>query len=347
MLLIAGHSERRAHGAGIGTPAPPHSYTPVGRVLQREALIAEVERRLVYRVVRPVRSVLEVGIERERVDQLARVHPLLRVPKRLVFLERTHQLWAEHLAPQLRAPLPVTVLTGQRTAQFDADVRSFVDVGAVGLDAFQRTEVEAAAGVHASIAKVAVPRAGVAEFLPQLADPARVFAEPLWWYGGIFPAFDVGRLARGPRGRSEAGLAHGPHRLLFGGSAADLDTRVTRRGTYGVLDERLDFVLTECTEFRQHPSAALGQPGERFHVHIAHAHIAGEYVVDTLDTNDTWELPELRRKVGRGEDIFVAEHEQPAVRRPLHQLQRRLGDRDKGGLAADQRARDVGSALLE
>ena len=68
---------------------------------------------------RPARADAQVLVEPVRSDNLARVHPVLRVEDRLELAERPGELGAEHLGQQLAAALPVAVLAGERPAQLD------------------------------------------------------------------------------------------------------------------------------------------------------------------------------------------------------------------------------------
>jgi FAD-dependent oxidoreductase family protein len=96
-----------AHASGRGADEGP---VVVG--------VGEVRRAEVHRL--PVAAEPQLGVERIRVDHLARIHPPIGVEDRLQALESLDQALAEHDWKELAAGLPVAVLARQRPPIADA-----------------------------------------------------------------------------------------------------------------------------------------------------------------------------------------------------------------------------------
>ena len=80
---------------------------------ERAAVVGEPQRRR-DRQPRPGRA--QVGVERRRVDEYARVEQVVGVADRLDRAEQPQRLRVVHQRQQLRARPPVAVLAGQRAA---------------------------------------------------------------------------------------------------------------------------------------------------------------------------------------------------------------------------------------
>ena len=98
---------------GRGRDALADPGAAVHGVGHRAAVVGEPERRR-DRQPRPGRA--QVGVQRRRVDDVARVQQVLRVADRLHRAEQPDRLRVVHQRQQLRARPPVAVLPGQRAA---------------------------------------------------------------------------------------------------------------------------------------------------------------------------------------------------------------------------------------
>ena len=114
-----------------------------------------------------LRPQAQVGVEGTGVDQLARVHPVLRVPRVLELAERLHQLGAEHDRQQLALRLAVAVLARERAAVLDHQVRRLGEEAPPVRQPGGRAQLEVDARMDAAVAEVAVERSAVAEALDQ------------------------------------------------------------------------------------------------------------------------------------------------------------------------------------
>src|SRR6185436_12631738 len=133
-------------------------------------------------------SPAQVLIDAPRVDQLAGIHAPRRVPGRLEFAERLHQLRAEHHRQELRLRLAVAVLARERAAVLDHQRRRLAEEAAPVRDAGAALQVEVEASVHAAVAEVAVDRRAVAEPSDQRLELAQVVAHAQRVNRRVFPA---------------------------------------------------------------------------------------------------------------------------------------------------------------
>ena len=100
-----------------------------------------------------------------RIDQLAGIHSVVRIPQMLELAECFHQLGAEHLRQQCAARLAVAVLDARdRPAMCHDDVGRAIDEFAELLDAGIGLQVEVDAHVHAPFAEMAAQRTVVVVF---------------------------------------------------------------------------------------------------------------------------------------------------------------------------------------
>ena len=152
----------------------------------------------------------QVGVERTGVDQLAGVHPVLRVPRVLELAERLHQLGAEHDRQQLALRLAVAVLARERAAVLDHQVRRLGEEAPPVREPGGRAQLEVDARVDAAVAEMAVERSAVAEALDQRLEFPQVVAQAHRVHRRVFPAdHRIGALAadveRGRRGTGFCG----------------------------------------------------------------------------------------------------------------------------------------------
>src|SRR5205814_9909971 len=103
----------------------------------------------------------EIRRDRVRLDHLARVHLPVRVPDRLELAEALDELVAEHLRQELRARLPVAVLSGERASEREDEIGRIGEETAPLGDSLSAREVEVPARVDAALAVVAVESAAV------------------------------------------------------------------------------------------------------------------------------------------------------------------------------------------
>jgi hypothetical protein len=289
----------------------------------------------------------EVLVGAVGVDHLAGVHLAVRVPDRLEFPERLHQLLAVHLGQQLGARLAVAVLAGERAAHREHQVRGLVDEAAVLLDAGGGDEVEVDPGVDAALAEMAVEGALVAILVEQLAQGAQVIPDPLRRDRGVLPARPGVRLAGHPGGGAQAGLADGPDRLLLLGVVEDLARRRARLALE-CLDQRaglpLGFLPRLAAEFDQQPAAPLGQQVDVLRVELLPLHVGDQHVVQPLEA-DRPVRHDLGHVVAGRVNVRITEHDQTAGRRAGDEAQGGLQDGDAGPLGAHQRAGHVETVL--
>ena len=166
---------------------------------------------------------------------LSGVHPVVGVEDRFDLFEEGDDLGSEHPGQQLAAGLAVAMLTGQRAAVGDDQVRGAFDEGPVVRDSIPGAHLERDPGVDAALAEVPVQRGlrlRVAEVVEQCAEVAEVVPEAFGRHGGILPAFPGLVLPGGVGSRTETGLADLDQRFLFGGVIEELDVR----GVFGALE---------------------------------------------------------------------------------------------------------------
>src|SRR5690348_4939560 len=134
----------------------------LGRVGERVIILREAEMRR-DRTRSVSGSEAQVRIERPCVDDLARIHAPVRIPDGLELTERLYQLLTKHLRQQLALRLAIAVLTGERAAEGQAEIRGLVHVLAEFTHSLSCLQAEGHARVHAAVAEVAKERVAVAE----------------------------------------------------------------------------------------------------------------------------------------------------------------------------------------
>src|SRR5205085_1568240 len=108
-LLLARHLEARAHRSAIGAPALADADALLHRAREAAAGRGKPEVGRWRRVV-VVAAVAQVLVDAEGIDDLAGVHPAVRIPNPLELCECLNELRPEHLREHLRARLSVPVL---------------------------------------------------------------------------------------------------------------------------------------------------------------------------------------------------------------------------------------------
>jgi len=190
VLLLVSHLVRRAHhGAAVvlvlATLAD--SDTPVGGLAERVAVLGIGEEQRRHRPRCPLAAEPEVPVERRRVDDLARVHPVLGVEQCLDVLEQRDHLLAEHPREELTAGLAVAVLAGQGAAVRRDQVSGSLQEPPVGRHTLGAVEVEGDPRVDTALPEVTVETrtdvGGVAEVRVEPAQVAQVVTEAVDRHG--------------------------------------------------------------------------------------------------------------------------------------------------------------------
>ena len=206
VLLLERRHVARAHRAVVVLAALANADAAERRLRERSVVVRELE-------VRAGILGLVVGAEtqvlrgRVRVDQLARVHLVVRVPDRLELAECPHQLGAEHLRQQRAARLSIAVLARDRAAVADHEIRRPLDELAVRPDAGFAPQVEADLHVNAAVPEVPVVDGLIAVLVQQRAEIAQIAAQMCGRDCRIVPPFPPRRrpgaemAARGPASR--------------------------------------------------------------------------------------------------------------------------------------------------
>ncbi len=111
MFLLARDAEARAHRAAGQAPALAHTNATLQRAREAPAVLrkSKAQRLRCKFEASLLAQVLCGGIG---VDDLAGIHPSLRVPDPLEFPEGPDELFAEHPGKELRARLAVAMLAG-------------------------------------------------------------------------------------------------------------------------------------------------------------------------------------------------------------------------------------------
>ena len=291
-------------------------------------------------------EVLNGIVNPHRIDELAGIHAVVRIPQRLELAEGPHQLRAEHLGQQRRARLAVAVLATERSAKTNDNVGGAVDEFAELLIPFAVEEIEVDAHVHAALAVVAVERAAVTEFVHQLGERAQIVAELCRRHGRILPAFPAVRLAGHKHHRAQRRLAHVPNAGRFlrradvGGWRIGPRLRCARdlfgfgarffRGPRAHLDQQEAHPGRELVQLLQRQSLA--------------AHELDQEMVETLES-DGLVLQRLGNGVGRLECIGESQHREHAIGRAGGQVESGGKHVDASAFRSNQRAGYVEAAL--
>ena len=265
----------------------------------------------------------------------------------LISPEGLGQLLAVHLRQQLGALLAVPVLAGERAAVGDHQLRRLVEELAPVAQTLGRPQVEVDPAVDAAVPEVPVERRAVVVALQQLLEVPQVVAQPIGRHRRVLPARPVVALARDVCRRPQAGLPHLPDLLLL-----ILVVEELHRGRIGVLPQALHAVAGALIglldrvspELDQEPAGPPGKERDLGLVHALGVHVVDQPLVDPLKPHRAV-LEDLGNVVGGVEDVLVAEHQQGAAGRAVHQADGRLEHRGQGALGTDQGTSDVEAVL--
>ena len=209
VLLLAGRHVAGAHRPARRPPALADADAAKQRAREVPSVlpVRELGRRRRRRAADRLAQVLG---DRVSVHDLAGVHPPLGIPDLLEPPERFDQLRPVHLREQLRARLSVAVLSRERPAVGDDEIRRFVEKPPDAGGAFLRLQVEVDPRVEAALPEVAVEVAFVAVLLVEPAQVAQVRAELLRRHRRVLPALPGQRPAGRVRRRAQRRLADPP-----------------------------------------------------------------------------------------------------------------------------------------
>ena len=295
LLLARDHVARAHHALGVGLAALSDADAAQRRVREVAAVVGVGElhgrpRRVV------IRSQLEVDVDRERIDDLARVHLALGIPDALELPEGLHDLGAVLLFEELGALLAVAVLARERAAVADAEVARLLHEVPVALDPVRVAQVEADPRMHAALAEVAVRRALVAVGVVERAQVAQVGPDLRRRNGRVLPAGPVVVPVGRERGGAEAALADLPDRAAvaaFLRRGDDRDALALVAALAGQprderVDPRLALLDRVGAELHEQPRLAvvgLGQLLDRVDVHLQVLLVPDEPLVDALEAD--------------------------------------------------------------
>src|SRR5207237_9628960 len=156
VLFFTRNHVARTHGAALVTPAGADADAAQGRAREapRVRRILELRLRLRGRVVGTKSDIGAAGIW---VDYFSGSHPVARLPDRLEFQKRAHDLVAKHDRQQLTLGLSVAVLAGERAAVFlTRETGGILCERAILVDALRAIEIEVDARVDAALAEMAI-----------------------------------------------------------------------------------------------------------------------------------------------------------------------------------------------
>src|ERR1035441_628514 len=119
------------------------------------------------------RSKAQIFVEAIRIDELARIHLPIGIPKRFELAEGLHQFRAKHLRQKLAARLPVSMLTRDGATVADYEVGGLFHKLAEFSNAFRRFEIVIHARVDAGMTEMSVERTVVVMRLHELAQVAQ------------------------------------------------------------------------------------------------------------------------------------------------------------------------------
>ncbi len=162
----------------------PEPDAPLDALAQVAAVRREREARRRGRAGRGPRPA-QVGGERQRPDDDARVEDVARVPDRLPLAERGEQGRAELAGEELAPRAAVAVLAAERPAVRDGEVRGGRQEPLEAILAARPVEAEPGPQVEAALAEVAVDRPLERVVAEQVAELPDVAGEPVHGDGGI------------------------------------------------------------------------------------------------------------------------------------------------------------------
>src|SRR5579875_1354094 len=318
VLLLERHLVGGAHDGALARVLPTLADADAapGRMRERAAVLRERERRRAEIAGLESRHP-QVRVERERADELARVHPVVGVEDRLQATERLHDPVAVHAGEQLAA-LAVAVLAGDRAAVGDDEVGRLLEEAPEVRPTGSVAQVERDPAVHAAVPEVAVERGqvlvGVAVATVELLEVAQVVAESHGRHRRVVPALVRLRLAGQVRGRAQDALAHAPQGVLA-------RRVVEERDAVGIEADRVEhpprsaigLLERVAAELDEQPGATIGQLSQRVEVLVLEPLVGHEPLIEPLE-GDRLVLRHLGDGVAGLADRRKAEHdERPAA----------------------------------
>ena len=341
VLLVPGRKIGRAHdaagggqvGAAFADPgAAANGVTEVAVVLA----VPEAEPGVVG--VAPGRA--QVRVQRPRAHDDTGVQHVVGVEDSLDRAERGDRGLGVHGRQQFAAGAAVAVLAGHRPAvgrrQLGRGLQEIAErAGAAG-----RAEVEVDPDVHAAVAEVPVRQPVQLVLAQQRSELTQVGAETLGRHGRVLPAGVIRAAASRAGDQARSVLPDPPQRRGLALVAGD---DVRRRAGHGdkLARSRIQLGLAVAGKLDHQQPAARRQVGHRT---AGRADQVDDPGVQALD-RDRVESEQPRRGVGRLSQCRVAEHDQHRAGRRLPQPQRRPGGDGARALGADERLRDIETAL--
>src|SRR5690606_24410551 len=285
----------------------------------------------------------EVLVERVRVDDLARVHAPVGVPRRLELPERLHDLAAEHPRQELAPRLAIAVLARERAAVRDDEVGALLHERPEAGHAFDGLQVEGAAHVDAPLAEVAVHGVPVPVPLQERAQVAEVGAEPVRRDRGVLP--------RGPRvldpgdaARAHARLTDLPDPLLPCPVVDHLPpapaVRAPAQALHDLVRAAGGLGARLAAELDHEPRAPRREQLRAGQALALALHVVDDVAVERLE-RDRAVLHDAGHLVRTRRQVRVPDDEQRATRRAGDQPDLRAEDEDARALRTHQRPGEV------
>ncbi len=335
VFLLSGRPEGRAHDGGArrrGCAALRDPDTPAhGR--REVAAVRRVAEGHVDRAAAGEHGEAEVGVQRGRADQHARVEQVVRVPDRLRPLEQPHQLTAVHARQQLRPGLSVAVFAGQRAAVGDDQVGEVLREAAEAGHTRVRQQVEVDTDVDAAVAEVPVRRAAQPVRPEEPSEVAQVRAQPGRRHRAVLPAGPRLGAVRHPGRRAARVLPDAPQGALSGRVRHDQGVQDVGRA-HDRLRTRACLRLRRPAGLHEQPGPAARQVSVRRHQVRRHA-LHGQRP----------ERQQARRRLRGRALVGVGEHGQGTRARGLDQPYDRLRQDAQRALRAAEGPGDVGALL--
>src|SRR5581483_5481833 len=164
VLLVAGRAIARAHHPAFCIAARADADAALCRTLKRAAIrLKREELRSITFWGRDVEvaQVFDRVVDTHSIRDLARIHPVIRIPQHLELTEGLNKLGSEHLGQQRGARLAVAVFALERTAEAQHQVGSALNELAKRANTLFGAEVEVRPQMSASLAKVSIDRRAV------------------------------------------------------------------------------------------------------------------------------------------------------------------------------------------
>ncbi len=338
LLLLRGAIGRAHHPAGVGAAVADADTAQHGPP-ERVVVLREPEvRRAGERA--PARAEPEVLVGPVRRDDLARVHPVVRIEQRLQLTERRDDFTAEHLRQQLAARLPVPVLTGERTAVRDDQVGRPGQKPAELRNPLRLLEGERDTGVHTPLTEVPVQgRVIVVELREQLLQIPQIVAQSVRRHRGVLPALPGLPVVRRPGGDAQPRLPRPEHLLFALRIVRERHRRVVlppSQRPQQLLPLRVDLLEAFPAELHQQPAVAVRQALQRIEVGVLLPHQLRHPAVQRLQLGRAAVLQQAGHVVRGRTDVLVTERDDGIARRHRHQVQLGVENGHQRSLAAHQ-----------